>query len=86
MNVYKIVKCEMKHEFEASVLCNESEFPTYPLPPVVAANKNARAHLNWSFMEPSTSANLNHVSFSIYFSSRNKFFNIPIVFEDSAYI
>lgn len=58
----------MKNEFEASVLCNESEFPTYPRPHI-NANKNAsRSQLNWSFLEPNTSINLNYVSSFILFS------------------
>lgn len=53
---------EMKHEFEASVLCNENEFPTYPRPLNNASKNTRQQQLNWSFLEPNTSANSNHVS------------------------
>lgn len=53
----------MKHEFESSVLCNESEFPTYPRP--TATRSTTKPNLNWSFLDGSSLANANEVSFSI---------------------
>lgn len=44
---------EMKHAFESSILCNESEFPTYPRP--TTARAATRNNLNWTFVDGSSS-------------------------------
>lgn len=69
---------EMKHAFETSILCNESEFPTYPRP--TTARGGTRNNLNWTFLDgSSTSATLRCVSVCLFpmFSS-SCFYSIRI--------
>lgn len=44
----------MKHEFQSSILCNESEFPTYPRPSAASTQPSAKRNLNWSFVDGSS--------------------------------
>lgn len=53
----------MKHEFQSSILCNESEFPTYPRPSSAAPSRSAvKRNLNWSFVDGGSLTNTVKVS------------------------
>lgn len=68
---------EMKHEFETSILCAESEFPTYPRPSTARIASNAvKRNLNWNFLDGSTLAGTNYVS------TYNKIFYCLLRFVD----
>lgn len=50
---------KMKHAFQSSILCNESEFPTYPRPSgTTSRTATAKRNLNWSFVDGSTLTNV----------------------------
>lgn len=52
----------MKHAFQSSILCNESEFPTYPHPSGTTGRSTTKRTLNWSFVDGSTLTNPINVS------------------------
>lgn len=52
----------MKHEFQSSILCNESEFPTYPRPSVAPNRSVVKRNLNWSFVDGGSLTNTVKVS------------------------
>lgn len=48
----------MKNEFQSSILCNESEFPTYPRPSSASTRAAIKRNLNWTFVDGGTFTNV----------------------------
>lgn len=77
---------KMKHAFQSSILCNESDFPTYPRPTGTSSRSTAKRNLNWSFVDGSTLTNVSMICFLFIDFPYEAFkLNLIIWFTDNLY-
>lgn len=56
----------MKNEFQSSMLCNESEFPTYPRPSSASIRPPIKRNLNWTFVDGGSLTNVSSLKLVIH--------------------
>lgn len=56
----------MKNEFQSSIICNESEFPTYLRPSSASTRAAIKRNLNWTFVDGGSLTNVSSLKLVIH--------------------